>query len=387
MTSEFRVKAAAQFSSADGHTTGRISYNILDRTAGPEPITFYPSQFLSSKEQRMKARIAMVCLAVGACLVLGFAMTRTNQAAPEDKPVKADTDKADKSDKADKGDKPNKEEEEAIHKAAAAYNAAYAKGDADAVLATWTRDAEFIDDDGKVYRGHKVLGPLFAKALPSFKGYKITGKLTSIRFVKPDVALVDGEQTFTPPRGESNVSQFTSVWVKTDGKWLIRSARDLTPDSPGETVAGRWMREMDWMVGDWVSEGKESTVHLKITPVLNKAFMTMEYDVKRKQGAGSKVVQLVGWDPLTEQIKSWVFDDQGGYGEALWSRNGNSWSSDSTGVLPEGTIGSAFNVLKYIDDDTFTWQSMRREADGQPLPDVEAKFTRKTKPGIKGGQS
>ena len=330
----------------------------------------------------MKARIVMVSLAVGACLVLGFAMTRTNQAAPEDKPVKADADKADKADKA------TKEEEEAIHKAAAAYNTAYAKGDADAVLATWTKDAEFIDDDGKVYRGHSVLAPLFAKALPSFKGYKITGKLTSIRFIKSDVALVDGEQTFTPPRGESNVNRFTSVWVKTDGQWRIRSARDLTPDPAGETVAGRWMREMDWLVGDWASEGKESTVHLKVTPALNKAFMTMEYEVKRKQGAGSKVLQIVGWDPLTEQVKSWVFDDQGGYGEALWSREGNSWSSDSTGVLPEGATGSAFNVMKYIDDDTFTWQSLRREADGQPLPDIEAKFIRKSaKPGTKGGQS
>src|SRR5262245_48138324 len=103
------------------------------------------------------------------------------------------------------------------------------------------------------------------------------------------------------------------------------------------------MREMDWLVGVWVREGKDSSVHRQVNPALNKAFLLMEYEVKRKQGAGSKVIQLVGWDPLTEQIKSWVFDDQGGYGEALWARSGNSWSSDSTGVLPEGTMGSAFN--------------------------------------------
>jgi hypothetical protein len=49
---------------------------------------------------------------------------------------------------------------------------------------------------------------------------------------------------------------------------------------------------------------------------------------------------------------------------------------DSSGVLPDGSTGSAVNVLKYQDDKTFVWQSIRREADGQPLPDVEAKFTR-----------
>jgi hypothetical protein len=190
------------------------------------------------------------------------------------------------------------------------------------------------------------------------------------------VALVDGEQTFTPPKGEAEVSRFTSVWVKTDGQWRIRSARDLTPDSPGETVAGRRLRELEWLVGEWVSEGKDVTVHLKVRWGLNKAFLMEEYEVKPKQGTGSKVAQWVGWDPVTEQIKSWVFDDQGGYGESLWKRNGNTWTADSNGVLPDGASGSAVNVVKYQDDDTFVWQSIRREADGRPLPDVEAKFTR-----------
>jgi uncharacterized protein (TIGR02246 family) len=312
----------------------------------------------------MKTRIILGGLAVGACLALGLALTRTNQAAPDDKPAKGGA------------DKPRGEEEDAIHKAAAAYNAAFAKGDADAVLAMWTADGEFIDDDGKVYRGREALASLFTKSLPSYKGYKITGKLTSVRFIKPDVALVDGEQTFTPPRGTPDVSRFTSVWVKVDGQWRIRSGRDLTPEPPGETVAGRRLRELEWLVGEWVSEGNDTTVHLKVSWGLNKAFLVQEYEVTHKQGAGSKVAQWVGWDPVTDQIKSWVFDDQGGYGEGLWTRSGNTWTNQSQGVLPDGAMGSATNVLKYQDDNAFVWKSTRREADAQPLPDVEAKFTR-----------
>jgi uncharacterized protein (TIGR02246 family) len=311
----------------------------------------------------MKPRIVLTCLAAATCLVLGFALTRTNNAAPDDKVVKA------------VADKPANEEEAAIRKTIEAYDVAYVKGDVAAVLATWTPDAEFTDDNGKVYRGRDALEPLFTKSLPSFKGYKITTKLTSVTFIKPDVALVDGEQTFLPPRGESDVSRFTSVWVKADGKWRIRSARDLTVDTPGETVAGRRLRELDWLIGEWVNEGTDTTVHLKVSWGLNKAFLLWEYEVKHKKGEGSKVVQWMGYDPQMEQIRSWVFDDQGGFGEALWSRNGNTWTADASGVLPDGTTGSAVNVLKYQDDKTFVWQSMRREADGQPLPDVEAKFT------------
>jgi uncharacterized protein (TIGR02246 family) len=314
----------------------------------------------------MKTRCVLASLATVACLALGLALTRTNQAAPKDRPVKA---------KADKAAGP---EEAAIRKAITAYYAAYARGDAAAALAFWTADAEFIDDDGKAYRGHAALAPLFRKSLPSFKGYKITYKLTSVRFIKPDVALVEGEQTFTPPRGEPDVSRFTSVWVKDNGQWRISSAHDLTAEPEGETVAGRWLRELDWLVGNWVSEGKDTSVQLKVSWGLHKAFLVWEYEVKHKKAPASKVLQLVGWDPYTEQIKSWVFDDQGGYGEALWTRSGNSWTGDATGVLPDGTTGSAVNVLRYDDDNTFTWQSLRREADGTPLPDVEAKFTRRT---------
>jgi uncharacterized protein (TIGR02246 family) len=343
-----------------------LAGNSLGPTFGPNTSLCPLPTAISWKEQPMKTRIAMSCLAAVACLALGLTLTRTNQAAPEDKPIKAN------------GDKAMAEEEAAILKAVALYTAAFAKGDTDAVLAMWTADAEFIDDNGKVYRGHDALAPLFTKNLPSYKGYKITGKLTSVRFVKPDVALVDGEQTFTPPRGEPDVSRFTSVWVKVDGQWRIRSARDLTPEPAGETVPGRRLRELDWLVGDWVNPGKDSSVHLKVTWGLNKAFLILEYEVKHKHGATSKVAQWMGWDPATEQIKSWVFDDQGGYGEGLWRRNGNTWTSDWTGVLPDGSTGSAVNILKYEDDNTFVWQSVRREADRQPLPDVDAKFVRQS---------
>jgi uncharacterized protein (TIGR02246 family) len=316
------------------------------------------------KELQMKTRIVLVCLVSATCLAIAFALTRPNQAAPDDKAVNTQASKA------------ASEDEAAIKKAVADYSAAFAKGDPAAVLAFWTPDAEFIDDDGKVYRGHDALKPLFTKSLPSFKGYKIASKVTSVQFIKPDVALVDGEQTFTPPQGESDFSRFTSVWVKDEGKWRIRSARDLTAEPAGETVAGRRLREMDWMVGDWISEGGDATVSLKVSWALNKAYLVWQYEVKRKQGASSQVAQWMGWDPLTEQTKSWVFDDQGGYGEALWTRSGNTWTAEATGVLPDGATGSAVNVLKYHDDKTFVWQSLRRQADGQPLPDVEAKFTK-----------
>ena len=57
------------------------------------------------------------------------------------------------------------------------------------------------------------------------------------------------------------------------------------------------------------------------------------------------VNQRIGWDPLTKQIKSWVFDSEGGYGDEFWTRKGNQWVIKSTGVLPDGRTASATHVL------------------------------------------
>ena len=36
--------------------------------------------------------------------------------------------------------------------------------------------------------------------------------------------------------------------------------------------------------------------------------------------------QIVGWDPITQQISSWMFSDNGSYTiEGVWSLEGNLW--------------------------------------------------------------
>jgi hypothetical protein len=47
------------------------------------------------------------------------------------------------------------------------------------------------------------------------------------------------------------------------------------------------------------------------------------------------------------------------------------------GVLPDGRIGTAKIQFKYLDDNTFLYQSTDREVDGQPVPDTTVKYIRK----------
>jgi len=82
-------------------------------------------------------------------------------------------------------------------------------------------------------------------------------------------------------------------------------------------------------------------------------------------------MQVVGWDPAAKQIRSWVFDSDGGFAEGKWTRKGDRWLIQQTGTLADGRKTSAVNIVKKVDDNSFTWQTVQRSVAGDVLPDVE----------------
>src|SRR5262249_42086315 len=90
-----------------------------------------------------------------------------------------------------------------------------------------------------------------------------------------------------------------------------------------------------------------------------------------------------GWDAIDKQIRSWSFYSGGGFGEAVWTRDGNKWSIRTTARTAGGKRASATNVVTRTDDDHMTRQMTRLTVDGQSLPDPRPL---KTKPLNGGGQ-
>src|SRR5262249_61271190 len=153
------------------------------------------------------------------------------------------------------------------------------------------------------------------------------------------------------------------------------SGRDLPYDTADVPGAGGALKDLKWMVGDWVAE-KEG-INVSIRWAMNRAFLLQEYTAKQGEGR-LEVQQLVGFDPLTGKIKSWTFDSMGGYGEGLWTRDGNSWVIETAGVLPNGQTGTAVNTIRFVDDQHAVFEARNREVGGQPIADSEVKLVRKT---------
>lgn len=109
----------------------------------------------------------------------------------------------------------------------------------------------------------------------------------------------------------------------------------------------------------------------------NNNFLVRSFTVQIRDRVDMAGMQLIGWDPATKTIRSWVFDSDGGFGQGTWTNKGDRWYIQQNGVLTDGRKTSAVNIVTRLDDNTCTLQSVNRTVDGELLPNIdEVKVTK-----------
>jgi len=196
--------------------------------------------------------------------------------------------------------------------------------------------------------------------------------------LKPDVAIEDSSLESQAPDGSKISNRYSVVWLKSEGRWLIGSARDL-PIEIGEAPSPTYpkLQQFEWLIGDWQDSAPKSDSRLNCQWAPNKSCLLMEYTVVREGGDPILVTQRVGWDASEGVIRSWVYDSMGGFGEGIWEREGNHWVVHCAGRLPDGRFGSATNTYEFVDNNNFVWRGKDRRLEDHPLPDTDVKYTRK----------
>jgi len=128
--------------------------------------------------------------------------------------------------------------------------------------------------------------------------------------------------------------------------------------------------ELAWMVGTWVDEGENSKITTICSWTNNGYYLTRKFRVTVDGEVDLEGTQMIGWDPIAGQIRSWTFDSAGGFGVGRWMRVGDRWLVRTAFTLAGGERASAINVITYVDQDTFRWQSTNREIGGELLPNI-----------------
>ena len=255
-------------------------------------------------------------------------------------------------------------DENAIRAIAATFTRAFGAADAKAIAAMFTEDGELIDEVGERMQGRAAVEQFYTSLFQSRPGAAIEITIDTLRFLSPDVAKEEGHTRVKSAGEPETLRRYTVFYVKKDDRWLYSSVRE---EHAAAVAHHEHLKPLEWLTGDWVDQSSDSTVHVTCRWSPDKNFLLRDFTVHVQGRPVMTVNQRIGWDPLTKQIKSWVFDSEGGYGDGLWSRKGNQWVIKSMGVLPDGRIATATHLLAPVGPNSARWSSTERTVGDQNI--------------------
>ena len=200
-----------------------------------------------------------------------------------------------------------------------------------------------MDEKGGVYHGRQALEAEFVDFFEVNPETSIEVQFVSTRSIAQESSRRTAQRTSFAP---ADPSPAAAAWFapKKGGKWRIASLREVEAD---EHVSNHeHVRQLEFMVGDWINEGTGSHVHFNCRWDDGGNFLVRDFAVVF---AGQKTMtgtQRIGYDPLTGHLRAWIFDSAGGYADGYFHRDGESWVLQTSGATAEGHMASGTQVLR-----------------------------------------
>jgi uncharacterized protein (TIGR02246 family) len=130
----------------------------------------------------------------------------------------------------------------AIEKSVQSYMDAWNTHDVHAVAMTYTEDCDFVNNFGSLTHGRAGMEATFGPFMSgAYSATRQTGKVRSIRFLKPDVAALDVDWEMTGAKNPDGSMRPTRKGLhslvmtkQSDGSWLIAimHVHEFTPTPP-----------------------------------------------------------------------------------------------------------------------------------------------------------
>ena len=261
-------------------------------------------------------------------------------------------------------------DEAAIRKMVDSYIEAFNRHDAESLANHWSPDAVYLNrTTGEEVVGRSAIAEQFKALLKDQPKLKVEVNVESIQFISPTVAVEHGKTKLLAPNAEPEEIDYTAVDVKRDGKWLLDRVTDKTKEV--EPSHYEQLKALEWMVGEWTGNTDDAEVEVDCDWTKNKNFLTRAFKISIDGETSFSGMQIVGWDAAKKTIRSWTFDSKGTFAEATWQEKGGRWFLRNRGTLPDGRTATMINVMKKVDANSFTWQTIDRTAGSELLPNID----------------
>jgi uncharacterized protein (TIGR02246 family) len=270
----------------------------------------------------------------------------------------------------DKGETAKSLDEKSLLEAIVLYKETFNRNDADALAKLYTEEAELVEPNGVAVKGREAIRKDFASIFKTFPGVQLDLSVESLRWLSGDAVVEHGTAKMTPKTAAPMYSSYSTIHVKQNGKWLITMVREA-PTAQEPTTPEERLAPLSWLIGEWQDTDENGSVHLHCGWTKNRSFLMRTFIVS---GPGNESVihgtEIIGWDPVREGPKSFIFDSRGCMAEGHWLFKGDRWYCKVASVLPDGKKVSATHVLRPIDGDHYGFQSVNRTLDGHVQPDT-----------------
>lgn len=250
------------------------------------------------------------------------------------------------------------------------YAKAWNAGNVEALNRIWTENGELIDAQGVSVDRKTLMTNRLAKSDGARPVLSID--LEKVRLLEPNVAMVEGESKLAAPGGSVlQQTRFSGVLVKQDGAWRIRLIRQLSTRGQRQESPDEPLKEVAWMVGDWVGVGDGIRVYTSTKWDLDKRYIVSRFEYEPEGGAPYKAEVRAGWDPQTQAMTSWYFDSRGTISTTIWAKNGDHWLGSITGTRNDGEGFTGTLAITQLDNDSYLRTLTNVKVGSETMPDQE----------------
>ncbi len=261
--------------------------------------------------------------------------------------------------------------ENSVRETLAAYIDAYNLKDAAKLVEFFTPDGTLIDSENVATRGRDAIAQEFSEGFEERSSYTLQGKIDRVRLITSDVAQAEGMSRLLSPKEATIANQFVALLARQGDAWKIVEIRDYPAPADSVTPYER-LKELEWMVGDWIDESEDVQVSSTARWGQGKGFLVRDYSVQVKGEPATSGLMIIAWDPQTQQIKSWIFNADGSRGEGSWTRaTDNQWVVKAHGSTGDGRPTSATQVITLVNKDAVKTSSTDRIIGGEIARDIE----------------
>lgn len=260
------------------------------------------------------------------------------------------------------------EEESKIKQLSESYAAAFNAHDSNKISHLLTEDAVYVNfNTDEVIEGKSTLIDYLKE---QFADHDTSLKITidSIVFKDADHAVEDGVAEISSKAQPPVQKIFNAEYVKINDSWLLQKISELNLSKQPSQV--EHLKELSWLTGNWIDSDDNVSLNLSYEWAEGGNFLIQHFTMQILNHKQMEGVQIIGWDPSQEKMRSWIFDTDGGFGESLWFKQGMQWFARTSFTLPDGRKASAMHIYTKVDENTYTFASENRDVDGTLLPNI-----------------